>query len=265
MGISLIPLESAGIFLFFCVFPLAFSLTAFMSALTCYLTVTPHRQLTMVCTVWIMYSLNTTIQDLETRKQSYKKGMFTRLYRILIGAVIVIFAFFVISSMSFSSRLDENYAPDTWQSRWWLLDGWLGLLYLVCFSLIAFLWRPSGNNRRLAMSDELATDEADADEFEVDTLRNNRLDEEEGADGKDGVPGSIKGGRYNGVSRDEVVFDIGDEGDSDDDSHAKNGVQLGRKARRSDESGGDGDEAEGRRLRLSNESNRSDGPPRYDS
>lgn len=78
-----------------------------------------------------MWSLNTTIQDLETRKQSFKKQMFTRLYRILVAAVIVILTFFVITSMSFSNRLDEDYAAETWKSRWWLLDGWLGLLYLA--------------------------------------------------------------------------------------------------------------------------------------
>ena len=78
-----------------------------------------------------MFSLNATILDLETRKQSFKKQLFTRLYRILVGALIVIAAFFVITSMSFSNRLDEDYVPDTWQNRWWMLDGWLGMLYLV--------------------------------------------------------------------------------------------------------------------------------------
>lgn len=78
-----------------------------------------------------MYALNATIADLENRKQSYKKQMFTRLYRILVGAIMVILAFFVMTSLSFSNRLDDDFAPDTWQSQWWLLDGWLGLLYLL--------------------------------------------------------------------------------------------------------------------------------------
>lgn len=137
IGIVAIPLESAGIFIFFCVFPLAFSLTAFMSesawrrVYDVWETKLRRRKLLVRSyAVWIMWSLNSTIQDLETRKQSFKKQMFTRLYRILVGAVIVIAAFFVISSISFSNRLDESYAPETWQSRWWLLDGWLGLLYL---------------------------------------------------------------------------------------------------------------------------------------
>lgn len=246
VGIVTIPLESAGVFIFFFVFPLAFSLTAFM--------------------MWIMWSLNATIQDLESRKQSYKKQMFTRLYRILVGSVIVIAAFFVISSISFSNRLDESYAPETWQSRWWLLDGWLGLLYLACFAAIAFIWRPNSNNRRLAMSDELATDEADADEFEVDTLHHDRLEAEERADGKDGVPG-VGGGRYGGVNRDDVVFDIGDEGEEDSDAdEPRGGSGSGReKARLSDEEAGARDSSEGQRLRRSGSTDRARQPPRYSS
>lgn len=158
-----------------------------------------------------MWSLNATIQDLENRKQSFKKQMFTKVYRILMGAVIVIAAFFVMTSISFSNRYEEDYGAETWKSRWWLLDGWLALLYLACFCAIAFIWRPSENNRRLAMSDELATDEADADEFEIDTLRDNRLEDEEHADGKDGPAG------YNGVGNDGVVFDIGEEADSEEE------------------------------------------------
>jgi hypothetical protein len=96
--------------------------------------------------------------------------MFERLYFILIMAVVVIAIFFVVSSMSFSGRLAEgshflvfplsstyynafiDYAAKSWRVRWWLLDGWLALLYLVAFVLIAWLWRPTANNRRYVFS-----------------------------------------------------------------------------------------------------------------
>jgi hypothetical protein len=86
-------------------------------------------------------------------------------------AVIVIVIFFVVSSMSFSGRLAEgphsltfplpstyyenaciDYAAKSWRVRWWLLDGWLALLYLVAFVSIAWLWRPTANNRRYVFS-----------------------------------------------------------------------------------------------------------------
>jgi hypothetical protein len=49
--------------------------------------------------------------------------------------------------MSFSARLAEDYAANSWKYRWWLLDGWLSLLYLAAFWSIAYLWRPTGSNR----------------------------------------------------------------------------------------------------------------------
>lgn len=71
---------------------------------------------------------------------------------------------------SFSRIIDANmvtdYAAKTWKVRWWrkslnhvhnkcmmlillpVLDGWLALLYLVAFTSIAYLWRPSEHNRR---------------------------------------------------------------------------------------------------------------------
>lgn len=206
-----------------------------------------------------MWSLNATIRDLEARKQSFKKSMFTRVYRILMGAVVVIVAFFVITSISFSNRFEEDFAADTWQNRWLLLDGWLGLLYLACFCAIAYTWKPSENNRRLAMSDELATDEADADEFEIDTLRDNRLEDEEHADGKDGPPTG-----YNGVGNDEVVFDIGEEADSDEEGDVgRNGPSS--KTRKSSDGTGTREESERLRSSMDFETDRQSLPPSYSS
>lgn len=49
-----------------------------------------------------------TITQLSVRKQRYKLRMFKRLYYILLGTVVIIAVFFVISSMSFSDRLAEG-------------------------------------------------------------------------------------------------------------------------------------------------------------
>ncbi|KAM0745675.1 hypothetical protein T439DRAFT_307608 [Meredithblackwellia eburnea MCA 4105] len=193
IGTITIPLERAGAFIFFFIFPLSFTLTAFL--------------------MWIMWSLNSTIADLASRRQTFKKSMFTNLYRILVIAVIVIGAFFIISSLSFSNRLDQDFGPKTWQSRWVLLDGWLGFLYGVVFVAIAFLWRPTANNRRLALSDELPTDELEAEDFEV---------RDEGD--KDNIP-------LNGVGNDSVVFDVGDDEESDSDREHDEEADVGRQKR----------------------------------
>jgi uncharacterized membrane protein len=108
------------------VIPLAFTLSGFL--------------------LWIMHGLSGTIAELKQRKQRYKLKMFRRLQFILIGAVIIIGAFFVLSSMSFSDRLNEgkllsrpvnkrvteeihaDFAPNSWRWRWWLIDGYLALV-----------------------------------------------------------------------------------------------------------------------------------------
>jgi hypothetical protein len=87
------------------VIPLAFTLSGFL--------------------LWILYSLNgpsplnkhpdkpeenstATIAQLRARKQRYKLSMFENLYRILLFTVVVIAAFFVVSTLSFSGRLAEG-------------------------------------------------------------------------------------------------------------------------------------------------------------
>src|ERR1700733_7222006 len=49
-----------------------------------------------------------TIAELTARKQSYKLSMFRKLHIILILAVLIVVGFFVVTSMSFSSRYEEG-------------------------------------------------------------------------------------------------------------------------------------------------------------
>ncbi|KIM88622.1 hypothetical protein PILCRDRAFT_2830 [Piloderma croceum F 1598] len=200
VGIVELELESTSAFvLLIFIIPLAFTLSGFL--------------------LWILYSLNATIAQLRARKQRYKLAMFTKLYRILLLTVVIIFIFFVISTLSFSDRLAEDYAAKSWRVRWWLLDGYLALLYLVAFSAIAYLWRPTPNNRRLAMFDEIAQDEEDAEDYDLEALehRTQARDDDDDA--------TLVGRRGpDSLAEDHVVFEIGDEdagSDEDDDSHKK--------------------------------------------
>lgn len=112
--------------------------------------------------------IKATINQLAARKQRYKLRMFSRLYKLLLFTVLMITIFFVVSSMTFSGRLAEGLSPDpehrnvltvvsdygarSWRYQWWLLDGWLSLLYLIDFIAIGYLWRPSPNNRRYVLT-----------------------------------------------------------------------------------------------------------------
>lgn len=222
-GLVYLDLEStAGLVLLMFVIPLALTLSSFL--------------------LWIMHGLSGTIAELRQRKQRYKLRMFRRLQLILIGAVIIIAAFFVLSSMSFSDRMSEDFAPNSWRWRWWLIDGYLALLYLVVFVSTAYLWRPTGSNRRLAMSDELAQDEEDAEDYDLDALESRGQPHPLNADG---IPEAPRSGRR-GVGDDETVFEIGEEED-DEDGRGRTPLSRGQrpKPRTSDEGPRDEHEHEG--------------------
>lgn len=142
--------DEAGIWLLLCIVPLAMTMTAFY--------------------VWILSALTTTIKFLEDKKQNVKANMYKTLWRILLGSILVIFAFFLINSLIFSKESNLEFITTHWMSRWFLFDGWLNVVYFVDFCLIAFIWRPTSNNRRFAMSTQLAQDENDAQEFEIDSF-----------------------------------------------------------------------------------------------
>jgi hypothetical protein len=123
-----------------------------------------------------------------------------------------------------------DYAANSWKYRWWLLDGWLALLYLCAFWSIAYLWRPTDHNRYLAMSDELAQDENDAEDYDMAALERGRRVPR--ADDDDDDAATLVGGGRRGpaVGDDHVVFEIGDEdgGASDveeDDEHKRERVR----------------------------------------
>ncbi|KAK9369647.1 lung seven transmembrane receptor-domain-containing protein [Lipomyces kononenkoae] len=172
----LVTPDTAGPLILLVILPLAATMTAFY--------------------LWILSSLTSTIRNLTERKQNVKALMYRRLWRLLFVSILVIFGFFFVNSLLFADRNSPDFIPRHWKSRWFVLDGWLNVVYFVDFLVIAFLWRPTRNNRRFAMSDELAQDE-DGDGFEIASLAGS-LDEEE-------VVGT--GRQYDPVSRSTNLYD----------------------------------------------------------
>ncbi|KAI9816772.1 MAG: hypothetical protein M1827_001417 [Pycnora praestabilis] len=148
--------DSAGPLVLLVILPLAGTLTAFY--------------------VWTLNSLGRTMKDLLDRKQSVKAMMYKKLWWCILGSIMVIFGFFFLNSFTFAGRSERNFVPDHWQTRWFILDGWLNLVYLFDIGFVAYLWRPTANNRRFAMSDELAQDD---EGFEIASFGGS-LDEEDG-------------------------------------------------------------------------------------
>ena len=134
-SLSITP-DSAGPLVLLVIMPLAATLTAFY--------------------VWTLNSLNLTMKDLLSRKQSVKAMMYKKLWWCILGSIMVIFAFFFFNSFTFASREEPGFVPNHWKTRWFILDGWLNLVYLFDISFVCYLWRPTVNNRRFAMSDEVS-------------------------------------------------------------------------------------------------------------
>ena len=133
-SLSITP-ESAGPLVLLVIMPLSATLTAFY--------------------VWTLSSLNLTMKDLADRKQKTKFMMYKKLWWCILGSILVIFGFFFINSFALAGTYNADFVPSHWQTRWFILDGWLNLVYLFDIAFIAYLWRPTANNRRFAMSDEV--------------------------------------------------------------------------------------------------------------
>ena len=160
----IVPPETAGLIVLFIVLPLAGTLTAFY--------------------VWTLNSLNFTLKDLRERKQHFKEAMYRKLWWSILASILVIFGFFVFSSLAVANVDDINYVPYHWKTRWFVLDGWLNVVYFADVAWISYVWRPTANNRRFAMSDEIAQD--DDGTFEIGDIGNpNDSDDEEARIGKD--------------------------------------------------------------------------------
>lgn len=191
--------------------------------------------------IWTLNSLNATMKDLHERKQTQKEAMYRKLWWAILTSILVIFAFFFFNSFTLASAGDPDFVPFHWQTRWFILDGWLNIVYLADVCFIAYLWRPTANNRRFAMSDELAQD--DEGGFEIADF--GAGDEDEDEDVERGVtsghePRYDPGVNANAAAKKkeadlpresldgETVFAVGEDGDrwSDDEEDEEEGKKL---------------------------------------
>ncbi|MCJ1308994.1 hypothetical protein MMC25_002649 [Agyrium rufum] len=229
-SLSVTP-DNAGPLVLLVITPLAGTLTAFY--------------------VWTLNSLTYTMKDLMERKQTVKAGMYRKLWYCIVGSILVIFAFFFLNSFAFATVSDADFVPSNWKTRWFILDGWLNLVYLFDIAFVAYLWRPTVNNRRFAMSDELAQDddggfeiasfggsEDDAEDIEAGGARSPRPQpppKENSALGSDGAydrpdpPPKPSQPRHSLDG--ETIFAVGEDGDKwsdDEDDEERHGLTKDR-------------------------------------
>jgi hypothetical protein len=189
--------------------------------------------------VWTLNSLKETIRDLVERKQTVKLSMYRQLWWAILLSIMVIFGFFFFNSFTFASSSSPDFVPFHWKTRWFILDGWLNFVYLADVIFIAYLWRPTANNRRFAMSDELAQDDEgfeiadfgaeDDDDDDLESAAAHRGDRTQpGQEGPryDPPPGANTAKEIPRESLDgETIFAVGEDGDrwSDEGSDEERG------------------------------------------
>lgn len=187
------------------------------------------------------------MKDLIDRKQNVKALMYRKLWWCILLSIMVIFGFFFFNSFTFASVSDPDFVPFHWQTRWFVLDGWLNIVYFADVVFIAYVWRPTANNRRFAMSDELAQDDegfeiADfgAEDDEDDDPENagaKRSERKESGHetSRHNAPSSSNTARE--IPREsldgETIFAVGEDNDrwSDDDSDEERGKLVGKQSK----------------------------------
>jgi hypothetical protein len=164
------------------------------------------------------------MKDLNERKQTVKAMMYRKLWWCILVSIFVIFCFFFFNSFTFAKASDANFVPFHWQTRWFILDGWLNIVYLADVVFIAYVWRPTANNRRFAMSDELAQDDEGFEIADFGVEDDDEDDENLGAHRGDRTQPGQEGPRYDpppgantakeiprGSLEGETIFAVGDE------------------------------------------------------
>lgn len=118
----------------------------------------------------VLSSLGETVAYLRGRKQTAKVNMYRKLTFILLGSLVTATIQGVIIIIQLVVAPLNTFITHYWQYKWALYDGWPNVVFSIAVMLIMFLWRPSKDNMRYAMSTQLSQNENDADEFEIGSL-----------------------------------------------------------------------------------------------
>ncbi|KAF9920950.1 hypothetical protein FBU30_009062 [Linnemannia zychae] len=195
---------------------------------------------TMTCFyIWTLRSLTSTIATLNLRRQTEKVKMYTRLWRLLVFSLTALCIFFVFNTFTFMNMDDDDWPAEHWRIKWFLLDGWLNILYLIVFTVIVILWRPTANNKRYGI-EQLETEDYDEADEHADH-NNARAAESMGLTGMKLRPQRRD---YELDDDQAAMFDIGeeedeeDEDDDQDDDDIENGGRPGAQRMNSNNEGG---------------------------
>ncbi|KAI9479292.1 lung seven transmembrane receptor-domain-containing protein [Coemansia mojavensis] len=168
--------------------------------------------------LWILSAIIATINLLADRQQTFKLAMYTRLWRLLLVCLVMLFAFFVLNIIYTISYTRIEVAAWSWRWLWFWTDGWLNFEYFVALCVILYWWRPTLQNYRYSL-EELASNEDEAAEreqaFAHDSFDNPQMGEDLELDVLDATTK-----KTTSISGDDVQFVISNEDDEEDDTVA---------------------------------------------
>lgn len=107
-----------------------------------------------------------TIELLKAKRQTHKTAMYQRLLTILTVTGVTVFLFMLANMIAFPAQQSVAWDAQYWQVYWFLRDGWMNIVYLIAFTAIIVLWRPTTNNARYGL-EELPDNHLDAFDLEM--------------------------------------------------------------------------------------------------
>lgn len=159
--------------------------------------------------LWIVLALNNTIRDLRIRKQTVKAQMYTRLWIVICFGIVAYASIVAANAILIGIYGQMNYYLKYWKLLWFLNYGYTDILVLILMLTILYLWRPTENNRRFAMSEQVAQD---VDEFEMtSSLSNDSLHLHHERPTSPANPHIIHGS----ADEHQALFAVDDESDDD--------------------------------------------------
>ncbi|KAG0288371.1 hypothetical protein BGZ96_007845 [Linnemannia gamsii] len=171
--------------------------------------------------IWTLQSLTSTIATLNLRRQTEKVKMYTRLWRLLVFSLTVLCVFFVFNTLNFMNMNQEDWPAKHWRIKWFLLDGWLNILYLIVFTVIVILWRPTENNKRYGI-EQLETEDFDETDEHADH-NNARAAESMGLTGMKLRPQRRD---YELDDDEAAMFDIGEEEEDEEEDEDRDDEDI---------------------------------------
>ncbi|CCG81471.1 putative Integral membrane protein [Taphrina deformans PYCC 5710] len=168
-----------------------------------FLVILPLSATMTILYLWTLNSLQATIKELNERLQTQKALMYKRLWGVVIWSITIVILFILLNTFTLANR-SPDFLPQHWKDRF-VLDGWLNTLYLTVFGTIVFLWRPTADNRRFAMSEEVRQDD-----FEMDlNLSDDGSDDEDVSKARNGNQTQIQNSRTSQETPPPSAFDRG--------------------------------------------------------